>query len=129
MKWPWVSRAHHEAVEIERRMSHLIAAAQRDADSWHAMADWMRGAYGELLTKYHELAARSPALAPKEPEPVDVPQPDVPPPEVLAAIQQISPIKDKTFDANWAYWERHKEQAAKHPRAFADDILSGIGEG
>lgn len=127
MRWPWVSRTHHEAVE--RQYCQLVEQSRRDADSWRTMADWMRGAYSEILAKYHELTARSPALAPKEAEPVEVPQPDVPPAEVLAAIRQISPIKDKTFEANWAYWERHKAQAAQHPAAFADDILNGASEG
>lgn len=115
MKWPWVRRE-----ELDRVLAFQRAATVRAvrAERRHA----------SLLEKYHELASRSPALAPAAPEPVDVPQPDVPPPAVLEAMQRISPIKDKAFEANWAFWEAHKEQAAQHPDAFAQDILNGVVE-
>lgn len=58
--------------------------------------------------------------------PIEVPQPDVPPAVVLDAMRRISPIKDRAFDANWAYWERNKEHAAAHPDAFAEEILEGV---
>jgi hypothetical protein len=58
-------------------------------------------------------------------EVIDLPEPDVPPDEVMAAMKQISPIKDKTYEANYAYWEANKERARLHPEAFAEEIISG----
>ena len=55
-------------------------------------------------------------------EPVEV---DMPPDEVMAAMKAISPTMDKTYEANWAFWERNKERAKLHPEAFADEIVRG----
>lgn len=56
---------------------------------------------------------------------VEIPEPDVPPSVVMAAMKRISPMQDKTFEANYGYWEANKERAAEHPEAFADEILEG----
>lgn len=86
----------------------------------------LREMYDSLLAKHHELTmtlaqpaeVKAPEMAPVET--------DFPPPQVLAAMRRISPTRDRTFDANWAYWERNKEHAAKDPEAFALDILQGV---
>ena len=80
----------------------------------------------ELLAKQHELIAALAKPTPEKVEMVPVTETDFPPPQVLAAMRRISPNRDRTFDANWAYWERNKEHAAKNPDAFALDILQGI---
>lgn len=56
---------------------------------------------------------------------VEMPEPDVPPDAVMAAIKRISPTKDRTYEANYAYWEANKERAALHPDAFAEEIIAG----
>lgn len=57
---------------------------------------------------------------------VEMPELDVPPDVVMAAMKRISPTKDKTYEANYAYWENNKERAKAHPDAFAEEIVSGI---
>jgi hypothetical protein len=57
---------------------------------------------------------------------VEMPELDVPPDVVMAAMKKISPTKDKTYEANYAYWENNKERAAAFPKEFADEIVSGI---
>ena len=81
-----------------------------------------RDLYDALLEKYHQLAMPK-AQPVVELAPIET---DFPPPEVLAAMRAISPIRDRTFDANWAYWERNKDHAAKNPEGFAQDILRGV---
>ena len=68
-----------------------------------------------------QLTLKSAAIAPS----VEIPEPDVPPDAVMAAMKSISPIRDKTFEANWRYWEANKERARLHPEAFAEEILQG----
>lgn len=127
MRLPWVSRARYEEKCLSRE-AWMREAAQRQERidmAQHNLAE-MRRMYDALLAKYHELASRQPHLvtAPALSD-VEMPEPDVPPSVVLAAMKQISPIEDATYRANWAYWEKNKERAAAHPDAFADEILKG----
>lgn len=84
--------------------------------------EMMRSMYDALLEKYHALASGQTIVT----VPATVEEPDTPPPAVLAAIQTISPVRDKTYDANWAYWGRNKARAAAHPDAFAEEIIAGV---
>lgn len=87
--------------------------------------DW-RALYLDLLEKYHALRITTGANVP-EPAPlvVQMDEPDVPPSTVLAAMKTISPVPDKTYEANWQHWERNKARANQHPEEFADEILNG----
>jgi hypothetical protein len=58
---------------------------------------------------------------------VEMPEPDSPPDVVMAAMKQISPTKDRAYEANYAYWENNKERAKAYPAEFADEIIAGIG--
>lgn len=127
MRWPWVARARLDlAIHNLAEMRASLHVAEREASSWRAIYEQERDRHDRTLERCHELASRQPALAPKAPDPITVEQPDFPPPQVLAAMRRISPVKDKAFDANWAYWERNKEHAAKHPDDFALEILQGV---
>jgi hypothetical protein len=86
--------------------------------------DW-RAMYLDLLEKYHALRLGG-ASAPLPLSP-DVPmdEPDVPPDVVLAAMKAISPVPDKTYEANWQHWERNKAKAGAYPEAFAEEIIQG----
>jgi len=85
--------------------------------------------YDDLLEKYHAL--RMAGANPVEPLPpfVEMEEPDVPPDVVLAAMKQISPVPDKTYEANWQHWERNKEKAAAYPNEFAQEIIEGAAFG
>lgn len=100
-----------------------------------ARYEGLRVMYDTLADRYHQLALRTwppnvltqtgtnGAVAPVE---VEV---EGPPEVVLLAMRAISPTRDKTYDANWAFWERNKERAAAHPEAFAEEILAGVEPG
>lgn len=120
--------AHDEAVAAVERAN----AVQSEWDRWtdtareiSARLDAEEARYDKLLDKYHAL--RVAGANPPEPiaPVVAIPEPDMPPNAVLQAMLQISPVKDATYDANWKYWERNKELAAKYPDDFADEILEG----
>lgn len=98
MNWPLVSRATHEVLVAELRGQ--IVAGQNYGLHWANRCAASDARYDALLDKYHAL--RVAGGNPAEAVPVAVPEPDVPPPEVLAAMQAISPQRDKTYDANWA---------------------------
>lgn len=83
-----------------------------------------RERYDALLEKYHALRVGG-ANAPEAIASVEMPEPEMPPALVLAAMQAISPTRDKAYEANWMYWELHKAQAEAHPEAFAEDIIHG----
>ena len=77
--------------------------------------------------RYDRLQAAFIALsAPVSVAATEIVQPDMPPDVVLEAMRRVSPFRDKTFDANWAYWERNKQHAANNPEAFAQEILEGV---
>jgi len=127
MRWPFVSRRALEQAftthicardQQDFRIADLKAAiAQRDAD------------YATLLEKYHALRMQG-ANAPEPVPPVIAfPEPDVPPDVVLAAMKTISPVPDKTYEANWQHWERNKEKAAAYPNEFAQEIIEGAAFG
>lgn len=138
MKWPWVSRAAHERAlrEVDAAWTKLVddrrkadnefvATAQRHASEAIAFVRERDARYDALLDKYHALAMpKASPPAPVEAIP-EIPEPDVPPDVVLAAMQQISPVPDKTYEANWAHWDRNKARAKMHPEAFAQEILEG----
>lgn len=93
-----------------------------------------KAAHAETRERYHALAMSLTGLtAPLQVvarsgfEPVEIPEPDLPPAVVLAAMQQISPIKDKTYEANYAYWEKNKARCTLDPEAFAAEIIEGVG--
>jgi hypothetical protein len=56
---------------------------------------------------------------------VELPEPDVPPDVVMAAMRRISPTDDETFKANYRYWEQNKDRARDYPDDFAKEILEG----
>lgn len=99
---------------LQHNMEQLVSQLRADL----AQAD---ARYDALLEKYHELAKPKAA----ETSAVVIPEPESPPPEVMAAIQAISPTRDKTYDANWAFWERNQARAKLHPDAFAEEIMQG----
>jgi hypothetical protein len=125
VKWPWVSRVRFELLEHNFSEARVqLAAAKAERDRADAQLAWMSAQYCGLLEKYHalrvmgdEAPAPTPAVAFDEPE--------QPPVEVLAAMQQISPQRDKTYEANWAHWERNKARAAQYPKEFAEEIIMG----
>lgn len=88
-----------------------------------------KAAHERTQERYHALAmslTASPVRMPFDDGPI--PEPDLPPPVVLAAMQQISPVKDKTYEANYAYWEANKARCTLDPEAFAKEIISGVTE-
>ena len=110
-------------------MTRLPPSPRSIAEAKLAMAEHnlaeMRSLYHELLERYHALAMRLTPAVPTDPAQLTFPEPEGPPDEVLAAIQFISPTRDKTYEANWQYWERNKARAKEHPKAFADEIIKG----
>ena len=123
MKIPWVSRRAHDEAVAQLKAESASWEAWYHATEQH-LASVMRH-YESVLDKYHALRTAGantpvPTVSAELIEP-----PDSPPDVVLAAMRTISPVKDKTYEANWAYWEQHKERAAQHPEAFADEILYG----
>lgn len=123
MRWPFVSRARLDlALHNLEEMRKRCHAAEDYRDVADNRLAWLCEKYDALLEKYHELAQ------PKVPEasaPVVIPEPRTPPRAVLAAIKAISPTRDKTYDANWAFWEANQERAELHPDAFAEEIMQG----
>ena len=99
-----------------------VNPAMRESDRQKLEADGWLVVVNPSIDASHVVHAATGAA----PEMVPVTETDFPPPQVLAAMRRISPNRDRTFDANWAYWERNKEHAAKNPEAFALDILQGI---
>ena len=128
MKWPWVSRARYELLEHNFEQLRALAHDQgnRAYQYQEGLHERLRDAKNQLdalLERYHDLATRQPHVATAES--ITLPEPDVPPPQVLAAMRRISPSDDAAFRANWAYWEKNKQTASDHPDAFADEILKG----
>ena len=125
LKLPFVSRAAYDLAQRAATFAHeeAVAAVERANELKDAVA-FERGRYDALLDKYHALrmAGASPAPVVPAMEPIE---PDAPPDVVLEAMWTISPTKDKTYEANWLYWEQNKERAAQHPEAFAEEILYG----
>lgn len=129
MKLPWVSR--RAFTELEEQYVRLLVKTgkaetrETDADFWREAYEGLLIRYDALLEKYHALRV----AGANPPEPVTpviaIPEPDIPPNAVMAAIKQISPTRDATYEANWKFWEQNKERAAEHPEAFADEILEG----
>lgn len=74
MKWPWVSRAHHDAIVEILTRSHDNEAVERQR---------VRTAYDELLAKYHAFKLQGAS----EPPPVPVAAPVVPLSPVAKAIR------------------------------------------
>ena len=126
MRWPWVSRAYHDRAMDGVRNFHqgLTDAADARCREMAVRAEYAEKRFEKLFDAYHALRV-SGANAPVVTEPVVIEPPELPPPKVLGAIQFISPVRDKVYDANWAYWEANKERAAQHPDAFALEILNG----
>lgn len=126
MNLPFVSRrAHDEAVaQLKARAEQRAEDYCADLAERNRRYDILVAQHRDLLDKYHALRMAGANPAPVVPalEPIE---PDTPPDVVLEAMRTISPTKDKTYEANWAYWEQHKERAAQHPDAFADEILYG----
>ena len=111
-----------EKVKIVGGPSRDVLRAQLDL-ARHNLAE-MRGMYDTLLAKYEALAHGRLA---QPIQPVEAMEPiEYPPDEVMAAMKAISPVRDKTYEANWAYWEANKEKARLHPAAFAAEIAEGI---
>lgn len=108
-----------------QRLRVGIARLEAHADlAQHNLAE-MRKMYDALMEKYHELRVMGDeAPAPATPV-IEIEQADQPPAEVLAAMQQISPVRDKTYEANWAHWERNKARAEAYPKEFAEEIIMG----
>ena len=140
MKWPFVSRARYAKATI-RGINEGIkrVAAEEQADEWRqvahkalAEAESWEAIYGQERDRHDKTLERMHALRvqganPPEPVPpaIVMEEPDVPPDVVLAAMKQISPVPDKTYEANWQHWERNKEKAAAYPQEFADEIIEG----
>lgn len=138
MKLPWVSRARYELLEhnyeqarVEvRRLQTAEAAAYRTGVDGQVSA-YQRGVEAErarhdaLLDKYHALKLLGATATEPAPALVPIDEADVPPDEVLLAMQQISPVRDKTYEANWQHWERNKERARLYPKEFAEEIIQG----
>jgi len=137
MKLPFVSRARYLKASV-RGINEGIkrVAAEEDAAEWRSVAAEADARYAaidarytDLLEKYHALRMQG-ANAPEPVPPVIAfPEPDVPPDVVLAAMKTISPVPDKTYEANWQHWERNKEKAAAYPNEFAQEIIEGAAFG
>lgn len=126
MTWPLVTRAFHEAVE--RQLNAIIVSAHADYNrvvaDYNELEKAWSARHDALLEKYHALKLLGATAIPPA-EPIEFDEPDQPPDEVLAAMQAISPVRDKTYDANWLHWERNKDRAKQYPKEFADEILLG----
>ena len=123
--FPWVSRRAHDEAVAQLKAESASWEAWYHATEQH-LANMMRH-YESVLDKYHALRVQGASVAPPVP-PVEPVESDTPPDVVLQAMRTISPVKDKTYEANWAYWEQHKERAAQHPEAFAEEILYGTAQ-
>lgn len=127
MRWPLMSVRVHERciesyhVDLNAALCRVEAAERREE---RAVAYWQQR-YDALLDKYHELRVKGAEAPIPAPPAVDIAEPDQPPDVVLAAMKQISPVRDKTYEANWAHWEQNKERAAAYPKDFADEIILG----
>lgn len=120
MKWPWVSRARLDlALHNMEEMRSLHRSDVAYYRGWVQTQDKQIGYWRDLYVE-----ATKPKAPPVPPsiEAVDV---DMPPAVVLAAMETISPVRDKAYDANWAYWEKNKARAEAHPDAFAEEIIQG----
>lgn len=119
-------RSTVEALQRENQRLRIVnAKLEAHAEIQDHNLEKMREMYDALMVDFKAMKLQGAVVIPP-PEPVLVEQPDVPPAVVLAAMHRISPLKDKAFEANWAYWERNKQTAAAHPEAFAEDILRGV---
>lgn len=136
MKRPWVSRALLDNVRAELQHERGRVADAHERSGWFikelgnavARIDIQDARYDALLEKYHALRVAGANAPEPVPAPVVIPEPDQPPPAVLAAMQRISPVRDKTYEANWVFWELNKDRAAAHPDAFADEIIAGAAD-
>ena len=144
MKLPFVSKSRHdrELADVReqsaawqrlydterRRFEEKLAEAERWEAWYHATEQHLSklmSHYETVLDKYHALRTQGANAVPASP-PVDaIDPPDVPPDVVMEAMKTISPVKDATYAANWAYWEQNKARAKQHPEAFAEEILYG----
>jgi hypothetical protein len=135
VRWPFVSRARYELLEHNAEKMRELNAERSKADEnycmhWVNRHDALSAKYDALLDRYDSLArlmVNAPLPLVHEPvvvEPID----EMPPQVVLDAMRTISPVRDKTYDANWAFWEANKERAKEHPDAFAEEILDGFTE-
>ncbi len=119
-----MTRVHAEAFD----MAAVLEAANLRAAIAEARLDIALHNLEKMRDMYHELALRLATPAVPVPAVVEaIGDVEVPPDEVMAAMKAISPIRDKTYDANWAYWEANKEKARLHPVAFAAEIIDGAG--
>jgi hypothetical protein len=145
VRWPFVSRSTYnhqrqaflDTLGLAQAIKDGALRERDEAKSHAAMADHnlaeMRKQYHDLLDRYDSLARLmvnapvAPAYFTTTPAVVE-PMGDMPPQVVLDAMRTISPVRDKTYDANWAFWEANKERAKEHPDAFAEEILDGFTE-
>lgn len=122
-----MSRAAHER-RIESYHRDLIVVQNQAEDAERrerrSVGEWQTR-YDALLEKYHALRITTGANPAPAQESLIPDEPDLPPPEVLEAIQRISPVRDRTYEANWAHWEANKLRAAQDPKDFADEIMLG----
>lgn len=127
MRWPFVSRAAYDFALLQ--LDAARAAGMESTGVWAAEARHWHERHDALLEKYHALAKLMVGAPPHIPEtPAVEPLDDMPPQVVLDAMRRISPYRDKTYDANWAYWEANKGRAKDHPEDFANEILEGFTE-
>lgn len=125
VRFPFVSAARVDAIVAGWTMA--LDMVEQRASTWERIASERKAELDALLEKYDSLAklmVGAQAHVPEVPEvePVD----DMPPQVVLDAMRRISPYRDKTYDANWAYWEANKGRAKDHPEDFANEILEGF---